>query len=63
MAHCQLSDLDSPKPTNLSYQKNSSGICCLPGCSNAELSPEIQLLKVPNVKYPGRYDSSAEVKK
>ena len=63
MAHSQLSDFDSPKPSNSSYQKNSSRICCLPGCSNTELSPNIQLLKVPNGKYTGRYGSSADVKK
>ena len=63
MAHSQLSDFDSPKSSNSSYQKNSSRICCLPGCSNTELSPNIQLLKVLNGKYTGRYGSSADVKK
>ena len=61
MAHNQLSDFDSPKPTKL-YQKTSFRICCLTGCSNTELSLEIQLLKLPNGKYTGQYSSSANVK-
>ena len=52
MAHSQLYDFDSPKPINLPeyvvYQ---------------ELSPEIQLLKVPNGKYAGRYGSNVDVRK
>ena len=47
----------------ISHSSRGSRICCFPGCANTNVSPNINLFKIPNGKHTGRYGSSAKVKK